>query len=178
MSSSFSLTVIFVPKWPKWTPASRPLYLLLPGSGILFSRIDCSLILLRTLLSGQHIRQTFPTTLCEMAASFPGSTLVWLLVIFLITSWHMCLHMSLGELWELVMDRKAWCAVIHGVTKSRTQLSDWTELNWWTLERWYWWTCLQGSNGDADTENRLVDPVGEGGRDTLRGYHGNIHSHM
>ena len=40
------------------------------------------------------------------------------------------MHMSLGELQELVMDRKAWCAVIHGVTKSRTQLSDWTELNW------------------------------------------------
>ena len=33
-------------------------------------------------------------------------------------------HMSLGELWELVTDRKAWHAVIHGFTKSRTQLSD------------------------------------------------------
>ena len=35
-----------------------------------------------------------------------------------------------SKLWELVMDRKAWRAVIHGVTKSRTRLSDWTELNW------------------------------------------------
>ena len=33
-------------------------------------------------------------------------------------------HMSLGELRELVMDREAWCIAIHGVTKSRTQLSD------------------------------------------------------
>ena len=40
------------------------------------------------------------------------------------------MHMSMGELQELVMDREAWGAVIHRVTKNRTRLSDWTELDW------------------------------------------------
>ena len=40
------------------------------------------------------------------------------------------MDVSLSELRELVMDREAWLAVIHGVTKSRTWLSNWTELNW------------------------------------------------
>ena len=53
---------------------------------------------------------------------------------------------SLNELREMVMDREAWHAVIHGVSKSRTRLSDWTELNWTEL-----CGCHIGFTGDLNS---------------------------
>ena len=58
--------------------------------------------------------------------------------------WHHWLDdMGLGGLRELVMDREAWRAVVHGVAKSQTRLSDWTELNWiigWKYIGWH--SCM------------------------------------
>ena len=81
------------------------------------------------------------------------------------------MDVSLSELCKLVMYREAWRAAIHGVAKSRTWLSDWTDLNWWELPKcgtetqsetmligkWHQQTCLKQGCHKPSLEAQMVN---------------------
>ena len=77
---------------------------------------------------------------------------------------------GLGGLRELVMEREAWRAVVHGVAKSRTRLSDWTELNWTEFEEPTHWKKTDAGKDWGQEERRATE-------DEIVGWHHQLNGH-
>ena len=77
---------------------------------------------------------------------------------------------------ENSMNKGAWKATVHGVTKSQTRLSTWHNTYTQNLEKWYWWTYLQGRNRDSDIGNRHGHSGGRRGWLALREQHWNVYT--
>ena len=73
------------------------------------------------------------------------------------------MDMSLSDLQELVMYREAWRVAIHGVAKSQTRLSDWTELNWTGRQKWWLLACLHGEGNGTPLQYSFLENPRDGG---------------
>ena len=87
------------------------------------------------------------------------------------------MDMSLGKLQEFVMDTKAWRTMVHGVSKSQTRLSDWTELNWQRSPMYPFPTLLPlpTTNGNILQNYYAISQTGLASQDA-QDYHHNYHS--